>query len=97
MVLMEKVETQLGAHTLRSHSVQVDRTHMHDWLIVFLLAVIDTILNVIEPYRQFVWQRMVEDLICPLKGNAIPFWAVLVMIGLVVYYFQNSLYLVQHF
>ncbi|XP_059655462.1 lipid phosphate phosphatase 2-like isoform X2 [Cornus florida] len=34
-------EIQLGAHTLRSHGAKVARIHMHDWLIVILLAVIE--------------------------------------------------------
>ncbi|XP_010681726.2 lipid phosphate phosphatase 2 [Beta vulgaris subsp. vulgaris] len=69
-------EIQLGAHTLRSHGVQVARIHMHDWLILFLLVVIDIALNVIEPFHRFVGKGMMEDLRYPLKGNTVPFWAV---------------------
>ncbi|XP_057529268.1 lipid phosphate phosphatase 2-like [Amaranthus tricolor] len=69
-------EIQLGAHTLRSHGVQVARFHMHDWLILFLLVVIDIVLNVIEPFHRFVGKGMMEDLMYPLKGNTVPFWAV---------------------
>ncbi|KAL8161311.1 hypothetical protein V2J09_012800 [Rumex salicifolius] len=69
-------EIELGAHTLRSHGLQVARIHLHDWLILFLLAAIDVGLNVIEPFHRFVGRGMMEDLMYPLKGNTVPFWAV---------------------
>ncbi|KAF2310946.1 hypothetical protein GH714_018687 [Hevea brasiliensis] len=69
-------EIQLGAHTVRSHGVKVARTHMHDWLILLLLVVIDVILNVIEPFHRFVGRDMMTDLSYPLKDNTVPFWAV---------------------
>ncbi|CAO2828567.1 unnamed protein product [Amaranthus hypochondriacus] len=64
------------AHTLRSHGVQLARIHMLDWLILFLLMAIDIVLNVIEPFHRFVGKNMMEDLMYPLKGNTVPFWAV---------------------
>ncbi|KAL2904770.1 Lipid phosphate phosphatase 2 [Bienertia sinuspersici] len=75
-LLVRMPEIQLGAHTLRSHGVQVAKIHMHDWLILFLLVVIDIVLNVIEPFHRFVGKGMLEDLRYPLKGNTVPFWAV---------------------
>ncbi|KAB1205613.1 Lipid phosphate phosphatase 2 [Morella rubra] len=69
-------EIQLGAHTVRSHGVQVARMHMHDWLILALLMVLDLILNLIEPFHRFVGEGMMIDLRYPLKGNTVPFWAV---------------------
>lgn len=69
-------EIQLGAHTIRTHGVKVARFHMHDWLILMLLVVIDVILNVIEPFHRFVGEDMMTDLKYPLKGNTVPFWAV---------------------
>lgn len=69
-------EIQLGAHTVRSHGVQVARIHMHDWLILALLMVLDLILNLIEPFHRFVGEGMMIDLRYPLKGNTVPFWAV---------------------
>lgn len=69
-------EIQLGAHTFRNQGVEVARFHMHDWLILFLLVVIDIVLNVIEPFHRFVGSDMMTDLRYPLKDNTIPFWAV---------------------
>ncbi|XP_057962057.1 putative lipid phosphate phosphatase 3, chloroplastic isoform X2 [Malania oleifera] len=34
-------EVELGAHTIRSHGATVARDHMHDWLILLLLVVIE--------------------------------------------------------
>ncbi|PSR84952.1 Lipid phosphate phosphatase [Actinidia chinensis var. chinensis] len=69
-------EIQLGAHTLRSHGAKVARIHMHDWLILLLLVVIEVILNLIEPFHRFVGEEMMEDLKYPLQGNTVPIWAV---------------------
>lgn len=69
-------DIQLGAHTVRSHGTKVLRFHMHDWLILVLLGVIDIILNVIDPFHRFVGKDMMTDLKYPFKGNTIPFWAV---------------------
>lgn len=69
-------EIQLGAHTIRSHGVTVARFHMHDWLILLLLIVIEIVLNVIEPFHRFVGEDMLTDLRYPLQDNTIPFWAV---------------------
>ncbi|KAJ8445641.1 hypothetical protein Cgig2_018582 [Carnegiea gigantea] len=92
-------EIQLGAHTLRSHGVQVARIHMHDWLILFLLIIIDIILNVIEPFHRFVGKGMMEDLMYPLKDNTVPFWAVPIIaillpfcIILIYYFIRKDVY-----
>ncbi|XP_073064448.1 lipid phosphate phosphatase 2-like isoform X2 [Primulina eburnea] len=69
-------EIQLGAHTIRSHGARVVRFHMHDWLILMLLVVIEIILNVINPFYRFVGEDMMTDLKYPLKDNTVPFWAV---------------------
>ena len=70
------LEVQLGAHTLGSHGAKVARIHMHDWLILLLLVVIEVILNLIEPFHRFVGEEMLTDLKYPMKGNTVPFWAV---------------------
>ncbi|KAD3642313.1 hypothetical protein E3N88_31537 [Mikania micrantha] len=69
-------EIQLGAHTIRSHGVKVARTHMHDWLVLLFLVVIEVILNVIEPFHCFVGSNMMDDLKYPLQENTMPLWAV---------------------
>ncbi|XP_015876728.1 lipid phosphate phosphatase 2 isoform X2 [Ziziphus jujuba] len=86
-------EIQLGSHTIRSHGVKVAKVHMHDWLILLLLAVIDVVLNVIEPFHRFVGEDMMDHLKYPLKDNTIPFWGVpiiavlLPLFVITVYYF----------
>ncbi|XP_008792779.2 lipid phosphate phosphatase 2-like isoform X1 [Phoenix dactylifera] len=69
-------DIQLGGHTVRSHGAKVARFHMHDWIVLLLLMVIDIILNVIEPFHRFVGEDMLTDLRYPLKSNTVPFWAV---------------------
>lgn len=69
-------EIQLGAHTVRSHGVQVLKIHKHDWLILVLLAGLDLGLNIIEPFHRFVGEDMMTDLKYPLQDNTVPFWGV---------------------
>lgn len=67
--------------------------HMHDWLILVVLAAIDLGLNLIEPFHRFVGEGMMTDLKYPLKGNTVPFWcvpiiAVLLPLAIIIgYYF----------
>ncbi|KAG0455028.1 hypothetical protein HPP92_023966 [Vanilla planifolia] len=77
------VDIQLGCHTIRSHGTTVARFHMHDWIMLILLVVIDAILNVIEPFHRFVGKDMMTDLRYPLKSNTVPFWAV-PLIGIIL-------------
>uniref|UniRef100_A0A0E0LU62 Phosphatidic acid phosphatase type 2/haloperoxidase domain-containing protein n=1 Tax=Oryza punctata TaxID=4537 RepID=A0A0E0LU62_ORYPU len=69
-------DIQLGCHTIRSHGTSVARLHMYDWIILLFLAIVDGVLNIIEPFHRFVGRDMMTDLRYPLKGNTIPFWAV---------------------
>lgn len=96
-------EIQLGAHTVRSHGLKVLKLHMHDWLILLLLGVIEIILNVIEPFHRFVGEDMMTDLRYPMKDNTVPFWAVpliailLPFIVVHVYYFiRRDVYDLHH-
>ncbi|KAK8470678.1 hypothetical protein PHAVU_003G031400 [Phaseolus vulgaris] len=96
-------EDRLNRHTIRSHGAKVARTHMHDWLILLVLAIIDGILNVIEPFHRFVGEGMMTDLRYPLKDNTIPFWAVPIVaillpiaIILVYYFFRKDVYDFHH-
>lgn len=75
-------EIQLGTHTVRSHGARLARVHMHDWLILLLLVVIEVVLNVIEPFHRFVGQEMMTDLKYPLQDNTVPLWAVPVCLKL---------------
>lgn len=70
------MEPQSGSHTVRSHGFTVARTHMHDWLILILLLVIDVILNIIHPFYRYVGKDMMSNLKFPLKSNTVPVWAV---------------------
>jgi diacylglycerol diphosphate phosphatase / phosphatidate phosphatase len=49
---------------------------MYDWIVLVLLAVLDGVLNIIEPFHRFVGSDMMMDLRYPMKGNTVPFWAV---------------------
>src|SRR5438876_9976096 len=69
-------DIQLGCHTIKSHGTKLARLHMYDWIILVCLAVLDGLLNIIEPFHRSVGCDMTTDLSYPLKGNTIPFWAV---------------------
>jgi hypothetical protein len=58
---------------------------MYDWIILLLLAVIDGLLNIIEPFHRFVGKDMMTDLRYPLKGNTVPFWAVPVCLHVLIF------------
>ncbi|KAI3463759.1 hypothetical protein Pfo_020422 [Paulownia fortunei] len=64
-------------HTLKSHGGKLARVHMHDWLILLLLAAIDGGLNLIEPFHRYVSSELMTDLKYPLKiPDTVPMWAV---------------------
>lgn len=69
-------EIDLGAHTIKSHGARVARHHMHDWIILVLLAVIEGILFMIHPFYRYVGKDMMTDLKYPMKDNSVPVWAV---------------------
>ncbi|KDO76881.1 hypothetical protein CISIN_1g0209011mg, partial [Citrus sinensis] len=69
-------EIDLGAHTIKSHGARVARNHLHDWIILLLLAVIEVVLYVIHPFYRFVGEDMMTDLKYPFKDNTVPIWAV---------------------
>lgn len=76
---------QLVFYTIRSHGMILARLHMYDWIILLLLAVIDGLLNIIEPFHRFVGKDMMTDLRYPMKGNTVPFWAVPVCPGIFIF------------
>lgn len=69
-------EVELGAHTIKTHGRPLARKHLHDWLILLLLIVIEVVLYIIHPFKRFVGQDMMTDLKYPLKDNTVPVWAV---------------------
>lgn len=69
-------EVELGAHTVKSHGVTIARTHLHDWLILLLLGMIQIVLYLIHPFYRFVGKDMMTDLKYPLKDNTVPTWTV---------------------
>lgn len=75
-------EIQLGRQTLRNQGFQVAKFHMHDWLILLLLIVMEIVLTVIEPFHRFVGADMMTDLKYPMKENTIPLWGALVFAGI---------------
>ncbi|KAF3431935.1 hypothetical protein FNV43_RR26671 [Rhamnella rubrinervis] len=69
-------EIDLGAYTIKSHGAAVARYHMHDWIILLLLVIIEATLLAIHPFHRFVGKDMMEDLKYPMKANTVPIWAV---------------------
>ena len=51
-------------------------SHKHDWLILLLLAAIEGLLNLIEPFHRYVGRDMMTDLMFPFKKDTIPMWGV---------------------
>ncbi|KAF8399069.1 hypothetical protein HHK36_014935 [Tetracentron sinense] len=101
--LVKMPEIQLGAHTVKSHGVKVARMHMHDWLILLLLVVIEVSLNFIEPFHRFVGEDMMTDLKYPLKSNTVPFWAVPIIaillplaVFILYYFYRRNVYDLHH-
>ncbi|XP_037423445.1 lipid phosphate phosphatase 2-like isoform X1 [Triticum dicoccoides] len=96
-------DIQLSCYTIKSHGAKIARLHMYDWIILVLLAVIDGLLNIIEPFHRFVGKDMMTDLRYPLQGNTVPFWAV-PLIGIVlpcvifggIYFKKKNFYDLHH-
>ncbi|XP_011038739.1 PREDICTED: putative lipid phosphate phosphatase 3, chloroplastic [Populus euphratica] len=93
----------MGTHTIKSHGAKLARDHMHDWLILLLLVVIEVILYLIHPFYRFVGKDMMTDLKYPLKENTVPVWtvplyAVLlpVAVFLLVYIRRKDVYDLHH-
>ncbi|KAL3654442.1 putative lipid phosphate phosphatase 3, chloroplastic [Castilleja foliolosa] len=63
-------------HTIKSHGRQLARNHMHDWLILILLVIIEIVLFITHPFYRFVGRDMMTDLKYPMKENTVPVWAV---------------------
>ncbi|XP_058783746.1 probable lipid phosphate phosphatase 4 [Vicia villosa] len=61
---------------LQSPGAKLAITHMHDWLIILVLAGIDGLLNMIEPFHRYVGKDMMQDLMFPFREDTIPMWGV---------------------
>jgi hypothetical protein len=61
---------------LQSPGAKLAISHMHDWLIILILAAIDGILNMIEPFHRYIGKDMMQDLMFPFKEDTIPMWGV---------------------
>ncbi|KAJ6324409.1 hypothetical protein OIU76_011666 [Salix suchowensis] len=93
----------MQTHTIKSHGAKIARDHLHDWLILLLLVVIEVILFAMHPFYRFVGKDMMTDLKYPLKGNTVPVWtvplyAVLlpVAVFLLVYMRRKDVYDLHH-
>ncbi|KAG2599960.1 hypothetical protein PVAP13_5KG484600 [Panicum virgatum] len=96
---------RLGAPTpyITSHGSKVARLHMYDWIVLVLLAVVDGVLNIIEPFHRFVGSEMMTDLRYPMKDNTVPFWSVPI-IGIIgpmliitaIYFKRRNVYDLHH-
>ncbi|XP_057848962.2 lipid phosphate phosphatase 2 [Cryptomeria japonica] len=63
-------------YSRRSHGVKLLRYHMHDWIMIMGLLVLEIILNIIHPFYRFVGRDMMTDLMYPMKSNTVPLWSV---------------------
>ncbi|XP_034889570.1 lipid phosphate phosphatase 2 isoform X1 [Populus alba] len=100
---MREFQLGYGVHTVRSHGASLARAHMHDWLILLLLVVIEFILYLTPPFYRYVGKDMMTDLKYPLLDNTVPVWtvpiyAVLlpVVIFLLVYFRRRDIYDLHH-
>ncbi|KAI3796142.1 hypothetical protein L1987_38807 [Smallanthus sonchifolius] len=96
-------EAELELFYMKSHGRKVARIHMHDWLILILLVIIEIGLNVIHPFYRFVGKDMMTDLKYPMKENTVPLWAVPVyavllpiLIFLFIYFKRRDTYDLHH-
>ena len=79
-VQMREFQLGYGVHTVRSHGASLAKAHMHDWLILLLLVVIEFILYLTPPFYRYVGKDMMTDLKYPLLDNTVPVWTVPVSI-----------------
>ncbi|KAK3421608.1 putative lipid phosphate phosphatase 3, chloroplastic isoform X1 [Eucalyptus grandis] len=96
-------EVELGRHTIKSHGAALAKNHMHDWLILLLLIVIEILLFIIHPFYRFVGKEMMTDLKYPMKRSTVPLWAVPVyavllpiFVFLLVYMRRRDVYDLHH-
>ncbi|KAK3138091.1 hypothetical protein QOZ80_5AG0364390 [Eleusine coracana subsp. coracana] len=88
---------------LKTHGTKVARLHLFDWLVLVLLAIIDVVLNLIQPFYRFVGEDMMTSLRYPMKDNTVPVWAVPIyaviapiIIFTVIYLKRRNVYDLHH-
>ncbi|ONK81748.1 uncharacterized protein A4U43_C01F32480 [Asparagus officinalis] len=92
---MQSNERRMQSHTVQSHGFKLAKTHLHDWVILFLLLGLMIGLGVMAPFYRFVGKDMMSDLRYPHKSSTVPFWAVPVIAVLlpvaifVAFYFRR--------
>ncbi|XVF44225.1 hypothetical protein PTKIN_Ptkin02bG0103600 [Pterospermum kingtungense] len=96
-------EVEVGRHTIKTHGAKVARNHLHDWLILMLLVVIEVVLFTLRPFYRFVGKDMMTDLKYPMKDNTVPVWAVPmysvllpICVFLFVYHRRKDVYDLHH-
>jgi diacylglycerol diphosphate phosphatase / phosphatidate phosphatase len=72
--------------------------HLSDWIVLVLLAVIDGVLNIIEPFHRFVGEDMIPGLRFLPKPNIVPVLAVVGPVAIVVgmYMKRRNVYDLHH-
>ncbi|CAI8596965.1 unnamed protein product [Vicia faba] len=88
---------------LQSPGAKLAISHMHDWLIILLLAGIDGLLNMIEPFHRYVGKDMMQDLMFPFQEDTIPMWGVPIvsiimpiLIFIAFYFVRRDIYDLHH-
>ncbi|XP_004135081.1 lipid phosphate phosphatase 2 [Cucumis sativus] len=96
-------ELDPAAHTIKSHGAKVAKNHLHDWLILLLLVVIEVVLVSIHPFYRYVGKDTMTDLKFPFKDNTVPVWSVPlyavilpILIFLIVYIRRRDVYDLHH-
>ncbi|KAL5227529.1 hypothetical protein ABZP36_015794 [Zizania latifolia] len=69
-------EVQLGSHTIQTHGVRLARKHMHDWIVLVLLAAVVIALHFVAPFSRFVGKDMMADISYPVERSTVPAWGV---------------------
>ncbi|KAK7276216.1 hypothetical protein RIF29_17352 [Crotalaria pallida] len=88
---------------LQSPGGKLALSHKHDWMILLILAAIEGLLNIIEPFHRYIGKDMMTDLVFPFKQDTIPMWAVpvysilipiLIFVGF--YFVRKDIYDLHH-
>ncbi|KAB2031907.1 hypothetical protein ES319_D05G336400v1 [Gossypium barbadense] len=90
-------------YPIRTYGTKVAWNHLHDWLILMLLVIIEVGLFVIHPFYRFVGKDMMGDLRYPMKDNTVPLWAVPIYsvllpicVSIFFYYRRKDVYDLHH-